>query len=134
MHCPINIKPFQTEQINKKWLNVNGAMHGWLSLDTYIIVFVLVFYIACMKGKYHLLYCMLFFNLRILIAALVTTIFSCQYIEKLKTVWKKFFFVIAYFKNRKSVTYKLISIHSKLWSSERVNSSWSTRQIQNKSY
>ena len=46
--------PKQTEQINKKWLNVNGAMHGWLSLDTYIIVFVLVFYIACMKGKYHL--------------------------------------------------------------------------------
>jgi len=46
--------PKQTEQINKKWLNVNGAMNGWLSLDTYIIVFVLVFYIACMKGKYHL--------------------------------------------------------------------------------
>ena len=46
--------PKQTEQINKKWLNVNGAMNGWLSLDTYIIVFVLVFYIAFMKGKYHL--------------------------------------------------------------------------------
>jgi hypothetical protein len=79
-------------------------MNGWLSLDTYIIVFVLVFYIACMKTKYHLyiyclyfslqfvmdhclsfcpfvgaLYCMLFFNLQLLITALVTTIFCCQY-------------------------------------------------------
>jgi len=49
------MSPKQTEQINKKkWLNVDAAMNGWLSLDTYIIVFVLVFYIACMKTKYHL--------------------------------------------------------------------------------
>ena len=46
--------PKQTEQINKKWLNVDAAMNGWLSLDTYIIVFILAFYIACIKTKYHL--------------------------------------------------------------------------------
>jgi hypothetical protein len=54
----------ETEQIDKKkCLNVDAAMNGWLSLDTYIIVFVLVFYIACMKTKYNLyiyyfVYCM----------------------------------------------------------------------------
>jgi hypothetical protein len=38
------MSPKQTEQINKhKWLNVDAEMNGWLSLHTYIIVFVLVF-------------------------------------------------------------------------------------------
>jgi hypothetical protein len=32
------MSPKQTEQINKKkWLNVDAAINGWLSLDTYII-------------------------------------------------------------------------------------------------
>jgi hypothetical protein len=49
------MSPKQTEQINKKkWLNVDAAMNGRLSLDTYIIVFVLVLSISCMKTKYHL--------------------------------------------------------------------------------
>jgi hypothetical protein len=33
----------QTEQINQKWLNIDAAMNDRLSLDIYIIVFVLVF-------------------------------------------------------------------------------------------
>jgi hypothetical protein len=63
------MSPKQTEEINKKkWLNVDAAMNDWLSLDTYIIVFILAFYIACMKTKYHL-------YLYILLCVLYATLF-----------------------------------------------------------
>ena len=45
--------PKQTAEINKnKWLNVEAAMNGCLSLDTCCINFVLVFKIACIQTKY----------------------------------------------------------------------------------
>ena len=39
------VSPKQKEQINlkkkHKWLNVEAAMNGWLSFETYYIIFVL---------------------------------------------------------------------------------------------
>jgi hypothetical protein len=95
------MSPKQTEQINKKkWLNVDAAMNGWLSLDTYVIVFVLVFYIACMKTKYHLyiyyfVYCM-YWN------SFVCNTFSIFKINNYKkNTFFKLFSIFPYIDNKK---------------------------------
>jgi hypothetical protein len=95
------MSPKQTEQINKKkWLNVDAAMNGWLSLDTYVIVFVLVFYIACMKTKYHLyiyyfVYCM-YWN------SFVCNTFSIFKINNYKkNTFFKLFSIFRYIDNKK---------------------------------
>ena len=58
MHIPKT----DSKLIKQKWLNVEAAMNGLLSLDTYIFIFVLVFNLPVWKQNifFYILFCILY--------------------------------------------------------------------------